>query len=70
MIFAGIDTIDVTALGEDVFELNHSVFSSSRSAMDDLGRILQGIRPPGARTPQLRGLPDGSDPPRYWRYPQ
>jgi esterase/lipase superfamily enzyme len=70
VIFAGIDTIDVTALGEDVFELNHSVFSSSRSAMDDLGRILQGIRPPGARTPQLRGLPDGTNPPQYWRYPQ
>jgi esterase/lipase superfamily enzyme len=69
VVFAGIDTIDVTALGANVFELNHRLFSSSRSVMDDLGRVLRDIRPPGSRTPELRGLPPGSDPPHYWQYP-
>ena len=68
--FAGIDTIDVTALGEDVFELNHDVFSAARSVIDDIGRVLQGVRPPGMRTPHLRGMPVGTSPPQYWRYPQ
>lgn len=68
-VFPGIDTIDVTALGEDVFELNHGVFSDNRSAIDDVGRLLQGVRPPGTRTPQLRGMPVGKNPPTYWRYP-
>ena len=68
--FPDIDTIDVTALGEDVFELNHDVFSAARSAIDDIGRVLQGVRPPGMRTPHLRGMPVGTTPPQYWRYPQ
>jgi esterase/lipase superfamily enzyme len=69
-IFPDVDTIDVTALGEDVFELNHDVFSAARSAIDDIGRVLQGVRPPGIRTPHLRGMPVGTTPPQYWRYPQ
>lgn len=69
-VFPDIDTIDVTALGEDVFELNHDVYSAARSAIDDIGQILQGVRPPGTRTPQLRGMPADTTPPQYWRYPQ
>ena len=69
-IFPGIDTIDVTSLGEDVFELNHDVFSAARSGIDDIGRVLQGVRPPGTRTPHLKGMPVGASPPQYWRYPQ
>lgn len=50
--------------------LNHSVFSSNRSALDDLGRIITGReRPPHKRTPTLERMPDRSAPPEYWRYP-
>ena len=40
-----IDTIDVTALGEDVFELNHDVFSAARSVIDDIGRSCKACDP-------------------------
>jgi esterase/lipase superfamily enzyme len=67
----GMDTIDATALGNDLLALNHSTFSSSRSLIDDIGRImLTGTRPPDVRSPQLVRIPSGSNPPRFWKYPQ
>lgn len=71
IVMPGImDTIDVTALGDDPLALNHSVALSSRSLMDDIGRLLRsGTRPPGDRSPQLVAVPD-APPTRYWRYPK
>jgi esterase/lipase superfamily enzyme len=67
----GMETIDATTLGDDLLALNHSTFSSSRSLIDDIGRImLTGTRPPDVRSPQLVRIPIGSSPPRYWKYPQ
>ena len=67
----GMDTIDATALGNDLLALNYSTFSSSRSLIDDIGRImLTGTRPPDVRSPQLVRIPSGSNPPRFWKYPQ
>src|SRR5262249_40253702 len=67
---AGMDTIDITALGNDPFALNHGTFSSNRSVLDDIGRLLQtGARPPGVRSPQLIPMPTQSTP-TYWRYPK
>jgi esterase/lipase superfamily enzyme len=70
VVSPGMDTIDVTALGDDPFSLNHSVFSSNRSLIDDIGRLIRtGARPPGDRSPQLEPMPQ-SGPTRYWRYPK
>jgi len=70
LILTGFDTIDVTAVGDDMFALNHGTFSSSRSVIDDIGRLLKsGIRPPDVRSPQVRGIPEGR-PPQYWKYVQ
>jgi esterase/lipase superfamily enzyme len=70
-----LDTIDISALGNDPFALNHGVALSSRSLIDDIGRLLRtGTRPPGDRSPQL--IPVWAVPPtvpptaRYWKYPQ
>jgi esterase/lipase superfamily enzyme len=71
IILAEIDSIDVSAIGEELFGLNHNTFATNRSLIDDIGRILdQGIRPPDRRSPQIRGVPDDGTPPRYWQYPK
>jgi esterase/lipase superfamily enzyme len=65
----GIETIDISAIGNDIFGLNHGTFSDNRTMLDDLGRIINsGIHPPGVRTPTLRYMPEAH--PEYWMYPQ
>jgi esterase/lipase superfamily enzyme len=69
IILPNIDTIDVTALGQEFLGLNHDVFAADRSVMNDIKSIITlGIRPPNARG-EARGVPEGSDHPQYWRYP-
>jgi esterase/lipase superfamily enzyme len=70
IVVPNIDTIDVTAVGEELFGFNHTTFATQRSLIDDVGRIiLKGERPPHVRTPQLRGIPEAPESPRFWRYP-
>jgi esterase/lipase superfamily enzyme len=69
LLLAGIDLIDVTALGEDMFALNHGTFARDRSVLDDLGRIVTTqTRPPHVRTPTLQRMPNRLLT-RYWMYP-
>lgn len=66
----GIETIDVSAVGSEMFALNHSTYSTSRAVLDDIGRIISSsthIKPP-QRTPTLRSMPDDSNT-TYWMYP-
>jgi esterase/lipase superfamily enzyme len=66
---ADMESIDVSAIGGEMFGLNHNVFASNRSLIDDIGRLLAtGSRPPDLRSPQIRGAPEGIEPPKYWRY--
>jgi len=66
----GMEIIDVTAVGDDMFGLNHGTFSGSRSVLDDIGRIiLSGTHPPHLRTPTLRSMPDDKSV-AYWLYPK
>ncbi|MCK1479451.1 alpha/beta hydrolase [Bradyrhizobium sp. 197] len=69
-IFPGIETIDVTAVGDDMFGLNHSTFSTSRVVLDDVGHLLRslGHLAPDMRTPTLRLMPDKQHV-QYWLYP-
>jgi len=69
-IFPGIETIDVTAVGDDMFGLNHSTFSTSRAVLDDVGRLLRSLAhlSPDMRTPTLRLMPDKAHV-QYWLYP-
>jgi esterase/lipase superfamily enzyme len=68
VILPGLDTVDVTALGDDIFALNHGTFSNSSTVLGDIERLLQtGTHPAGLRSPDL--IPVPKDPPtRYWRY--
>jgi esterase/lipase superfamily enzyme len=67
ILMAGIDSIDVSALGGELFGLNHDVFASNRSLIDDIGLILDG-RLPDQRLRELRPVPGNPPPPRYWRF--
>lgn len=72
LVLPGIETIDMTALGPDIFALtfNHDVAFRARQALDDIGRLFNdGTRPPSVRTPTIRGVPEGSTP-RYWAFPK
>jgi esterase/lipase superfamily enzyme len=69
LILPGIETIDVTAVGDDMLSINHDVYSSNREVLTDIGRLLiSGIHPPNDRTPLIRGVPEGSAQPDYWKY--
>jgi esterase/lipase superfamily enzyme len=69
-LIKGMEIIDVTAVGDDMFGLNHGTFSGSRSVLDDIGRIiLSGTHPPHLRTPTLRLMPDEKSV-SYWLYPK
>lgn len=71
LVLPGIETIDVTAVGDDMFDLDHGVYASKRSVLDDIGHLLtDGKHPPNIRTPEIRGVPEGSEKPLYWAYPR
>ncbi len=69
ILLLSIESIDVSAIGDEMFGLNHNVFADNRSLIDDIGRlVLNGTRPPDQRSPQIRCVPEGIPPPHYWRY--
>lgn len=70
-IFTGIETIDVTAVGDDMFGLDHDTFSSSRAVLNDLGHLIRSLThlKPDMRTPTLKFVPDRANV-RYWLYPR
>jgi esterase/lipase superfamily enzyme len=70
IILPDIDTVDVTPVGHELFGLNHDTFAAGRSILDDVSRIvLDGLRPPDARLPvEIRPMPEGASPPKFWRY--
>jgi esterase/lipase superfamily enzyme len=69
ILLPNIESIDVSAIGDEMFGLNHNVFASNRSLIDDIGRLVgSGQRPPDQRSPQIRCVPEGVIPTNYWRY--
>jgi esterase/lipase superfamily enzyme len=67
IILPNVETIDVTAVGEDIFGLNHNVFAASRDVMEDISALLRLNQPP-PRLTQIRAVPGPPSAPRYWRY--
>jgi len=68
LIVPNLDTIDASAIGDEMFGLGHTIFATNRSILDDVGRVLDGAGPPNERTKQIRGMPLAATPPDYWRY--
>src|SRR5215469_16488403 len=65
LILQNVETIDVTAVGDDIFGLNHDVSAGSRDVLEDISVMLwQNLPPP--RLIQIRAVPDPPQAPRYW----
>jgi esterase/lipase superfamily enzyme len=65
----GIDTIDVTAIGSEMFGLGHGPFASTRSILNDIALVIStGTRPPNKRLIEIRGMPTGQSLPKWWQY--
>lgn len=70
LVAAGMDTIDVSSIGDDVFGLNHSTYAYQMPLLNDIAVILNsGLRPPSKRSPIIRGVPEGVSSPSYWSFP-
>ena len=67
LIVPGVDTIDVTAASTDTFALNHSGYAQNNVLLQDIGKlILDGVRPPDQRFPEMQRV--DTDKGEYWRY--
>jgi esterase/lipase superfamily enzyme len=67
VLLPNLDTIDVTAIGDEILGLNHTVFATNRAVMDDLKLLLiNGMKLP--RLAQVRKFPEPPQPPSYWKY--
>ncbi len=68
-VLPDIETIDVTALGQDMFgfAINHDIPFSDRSTLGGIARLFRyGIHPPDDRSPgEILGVPEGSTHPDY-----
>ena len=53
IVLDNMQTIDVTAMGEEILGLNHNVFAVSRNLIDDIRHLItSGLRPPDRRLSQ------------------
>ena len=67
ILLPGLESIDMSAMGDEMFGLNHNTFAANRSLIDDLFILLtKGERAPRLR--QIRGVPETG--PKYWRFAQ
>lgn len=67
VLLPNLDTIDVTAIGDEIFGLNHTVFAANRAVMDDLKLLLiNGMKLP--RLAQVRKFPEPPLAATYWKY--
>jgi esterase/lipase superfamily enzyme len=67
----GVETIDVTALGDDMFGLNHGVFAGNRTVLTDLAQLIRSKvhLSPIDRTPTLKFMPNKQEF-KYWMFPK
>jgi esterase/lipase superfamily enzyme len=66
IVLPNIETIDVTAVGDEFLGVNHDTFAASRNVIDDIAALLHGTSPP--RLNQIRQVPDPPSTMRYWRF--
>ncbi|MBW7968519.1 alpha/beta hydrolase [Bradyrhizobium sp. BR 10289] len=67
VLLPNLDTIDVTAIGDEILGLNHTVFATNRAVMDDLKLLLiKGMKLP--RLSQVRQFPEPPLAAAYWKY--
>lgn len=67
IVLPGLESVDVSALGDELFGLNHSMFAESRPLMNDIKLLMtEGRRAP--RLIEVRPMPKDKPPPKYWQF--
>ena len=57
IVLPNIETIDVTAVGDEFLGVNHDTFAASRDVIEDIAVLLRGNQAP-PRLSQIRQVPD------------
>lgn len=68
VVVPGLDSIDVSEGGDDIFATNHNIYADNPVVTDDLRKLLQnGVHPPSDRSGALleTKYKDGA---AYWYY--
>lgn len=69
LVTPGIQSIDATAVGEELFGFNHSIFATTKSIMNDVALVLKNSGPPHERlAAEILEVPEGANSPDYWKY--
>ena len=68
VIVKGVESIDMSVMGNDLLALNHSTFAASPVIEDIASLVRTGQHPPTLRTSRIRAVPERAATPRYWRY--
>jgi esterase/lipase superfamily enzyme len=67
IIIGSVSTIDVSAIGDELFGLNHNAFATTRNVLNDLKILLEtGAKPP--RLAEIRAYPEPPQKAIYFRY--
>jgi esterase/lipase superfamily enzyme len=67
IVIASVSTIDVSAIGDEMFGLNHNAFATTRNVLNDL-KILLETGAPSPRLAEIRGYPEPPKKATYFRY--
>lgn len=65
-LISGVDLIDITSAGMQIFAINHDVYASSPVVVSDMRSVILGERPPDRRTKEFS--PTSSEKGKYWIY--
>jgi esterase/lipase superfamily enzyme len=66
VVVDGVDAIDVTAASMDILSLNHSAYAENAVLLEDMKKVLHGVRPPDIREPSMQHMNVGTR--AYWHY--
>ena len=66
VVVEGIDTADITATSPDILSLNHNAFAESPVLLEDIGKLLHGVRPPDQRESAMRPVRGKGG--TYWQF--
>ena len=69
VLIEGVDAIDITEIGSEIFGLGHGAYASTPSILNDIGQLVNHRqRPPSKRLSQIRGMPEGATMPKWWKF--
>ena len=67
IVVGSVSTIDVSAIGDELFGLNHNTFATTRNVLNDLKILLETGKPP-PRLTEIRGYPEPPQKATYFRH--